>query len=148
MAEHTFEETVQLAVKLAIIKQHPIGSLYLTMGNEDPSTFIGGGWKRIKKLILQASDDDHPAGTEIEAGLPNATGSIGGVLMYGSNNTAGGSGAFSWKKENQVGFNGEFQGTHIWSTVAVDLSKGNSIYGKSDTVQPHTITANIWQRIS
>ena len=43
MAEHTFKETVQLAVKLAIIKQHPIGSLYLTMGNEDPSTFIGGG---------------------------------------------------------------------------------------------------------
>ena len=68
--------------------------------------------------------------------------------MYNSKDTAGGSGALSWKKENSVSFNGEFNGAHTWSTVAVDLSKGNSIYGKSDTVQPHTITANIWQRIS
>lgn len=68
--------------------------------------------------------------------------------MYGSNNTAGGNGALSWKKENPVSFNVGTNNSHKWSTVAVDLSKGNSIYGKSDTVQPHTITANIWQRIS
>ena len=98
--------------------------------------------------MLQCADDDHPAGTTEEAGLPNATGSIGGVLMYGSNNTVGGSGALSWKKENPIGFNGESSGNHIWSTVAVDLSKGNSIYGKSDTVQMKSIYANIWQRVS
>ena len=148
MDDHTFLETIQMAIKLSKLEQHPVGSLWATMSDDDPAVVFGGGWKKLGECrVLQCADDDHPAGTTEEAGLPNTTGSIRGVLIYGSNNTTGGSGALSWKKENAVSFNGEFNGAHVWSTVAIDLSKGNSVYGKSDTVQMKSIYANIWQRI-
>ena len=40
---HTLKDTIDLAVKTAILRAHPIGSYYLTEGNEDPKDFIGGG---------------------------------------------------------------------------------------------------------
>ena len=39
---HTLEETIVLAVKTAILREHPIGSYYLTEGTENPKDFIGG----------------------------------------------------------------------------------------------------------
>lgn len=39
---HTLKETIDLAIKTAILRAHPIGSYYLTEGNEDPKGFIGG----------------------------------------------------------------------------------------------------------
>lgn len=39
---HTLKETIDLAVKTAILRAHPIGSYYLTEGDEDPKDFIGG----------------------------------------------------------------------------------------------------------
>lgn len=40
---HTLKEVIELAIKTAILRAHPIGSYYLTEGNEDPKDFIGGG---------------------------------------------------------------------------------------------------------
>lgn len=40
---HTIQETIELAVKTAILRAHPIGSYYLTEGTENPQDFIGGG---------------------------------------------------------------------------------------------------------
>ena len=39
---HTLKDTIDLAVKTAILRAHPIGSYYLTEGNEGPKDFIGG----------------------------------------------------------------------------------------------------------
>ena len=36
------QETIELAVKTAILRAHPIGSYYLTEGDENPADFIGG----------------------------------------------------------------------------------------------------------
>ena len=40
---HTLKETIDLAMKNAILRAHPIGSYYLTEGTENPQDFIGGG---------------------------------------------------------------------------------------------------------
>ena len=40
---HTIQETIELAVKTAILRARPIGSYYLTEGTENPQDFIGGG---------------------------------------------------------------------------------------------------------
>lgn len=40
---HTLKEVIDLAIKTAILRAHPIGSYYLTEGTEDPKDFIGGG---------------------------------------------------------------------------------------------------------
>lgn len=39
---HTLKETIDLAMKNAILRAHPIGSYYLTEGDENPADFIGG----------------------------------------------------------------------------------------------------------
>lgn len=39
---HTLKDTIDLAVKTAILRAHPIGSYYLTEGDENPADFIGG----------------------------------------------------------------------------------------------------------
>lgn len=39
---HILKETIELAVKNTILRIHPIGKLWLTLGDEDPSTIVGG----------------------------------------------------------------------------------------------------------
>lgn len=139
---HTLKETIDLAVKTAILRAHPIGSYYLTEGNENPADFIGGG-NRLKSLVIQASDDTHLAGTTAEAGLPNIT----GVFSRKVNNSYGFKGAF-YEMELGEKTSGEYGGTGCPSGVGFDASRSNAIYGKSDTVQPPARFCNVWKRIS
>lgn len=39
---HTLKEVIDLAIKTAILRAHPIGSYYLTEGDKNPADFIGG----------------------------------------------------------------------------------------------------------
>lgn len=38
--------------------QHPVNSLYLTMGTEDPAKLFGGTWKKLTSGMLYASADN------------------------------------------------------------------------------------------
>lgn len=38
--------------------QHPVNSLYLTMGTEDPAKLFGGTWKKITSGMLYASESN------------------------------------------------------------------------------------------
>ena len=46
-----------------IDKLYPVGSIYLSVIDIDPGTFIGGRWKRIKDRFLLAAGDTYPAGS-------------------------------------------------------------------------------------
>ena len=43
---HTLKETIELAVKNTILRIHPIGKLWLTIGDEDPTTIVVGGGRK------------------------------------------------------------------------------------------------------
>ena len=149
---HTLKETIDLAVKTAILRAHPIGSYYLTEGDEDPKDFIGGGWNRLKSLVIQASDDTHAAGTTAEAGLPDIQGSL---VLHGSeqaNIINGTSGAItlnakytSYRTPTQLT---ESSGATSGGALTFKASNYNSIYGNSDTVQPPARFVNVWKRVS
>lgn len=93
---------------------------------------------------MQGSDSGHNAGTTIEAGLPNIT----GTFNTGDRRTHidGTSGAIyrntiadgEWG--GQTGAYGNTQG------VGFDASLSNPIYGNSTTVQPPAYVVNIWRR--
>lgn len=148
---HTIQETIELAVKTAILRAHPIGSYYLTEGDEDPADFIGG-WNRLKSLVIQASDDKHAAGTEIEAGLPDIQGVC---VLHGSeqaniiNNTSGAitlnAKYTSYRTPTQLTENPNATSGGAFTFRA---SSYNSIYGNSDTVQPPARFCNVWKRVS
>ena len=138
---HTLKETIDLAVKTAILRAHPIGSYYLTEGDEDPADFIGG-WNRLKSLVIQASDDKHAAGTEIEAGLPDIQGEC---VLHGSEQASIKTRYNSYRTPAQLTENPNATSGGAFTFRA---SSYNSIYGNSDTVQPPARFCNVWKRVS
>lgn len=96
---------------------------------------------KLPNLIDRVAWGSSTAGTYIDAGLPNITGTISfqgydnqGYLMATTNN-----GAFSVKESSHNVAIGRFQFTNEdKKTVIAELnaSRSNSIYGKSSTVQP------------
>lgn len=116
--------------------------------------FSGGEWQKLTgRYVLQCSDDNHKAGTTIEAGLPDITGSFT-VVGDGSesnwiSNTHG-QGAFYDVVDNS---NRQYYAHCVFNDnsgtyhQAFDASRSNPIYGRSDTVQPPARIVNVWKRI-
>ena len=44
-------------------KLYPVGSIYLSVNDTNPGTFIGGTWERIKDRFLLAAGDSYAAGS-------------------------------------------------------------------------------------
>lgn len=138
-----------------LLAAHPVGSIYQTISPENPSvTFGGGTWEKIAQdRVLMGASDTHPAGTTVEAGLPNITGKFVAALRDGFTNDShtGITGAFY---ENGT-TTGEDSYNSISTNVGIpsggapfgfDASRSNSIYGASDTVQPPAYFTCTWLR--
>jgi hypothetical protein len=138
-----------------LLAAHPVGSIYQTISPENPAvTFGGGTWKKIAQdRVLMGASDTHPAGTTVEAGLPNITGKFVAALRDGFTNDSHTriTGAFY---ENGT-TTGEDSYNSISTNVGIpsggapfgfDASRSNSIYGASDTVQPPAYFTCTWLR--
>ena len=130
---------------------HPIGDIYLTVKEGTPFAKFGfGQWKLVgQNKCLWGGGTNSVAGTEIEAGLPNVTGTIdvrvdeGGVIPYTS------AGAFANKYVSKT-YSAMQTASMLLSgaQISFDASRSNPIYGKSTTVQPPAYVVYIWQRIA
>lgn len=120
-----------------------------------PASFIGGTWERIEDCTIWGASNTHPAGTTVEAGLPNVKGTFIAALRDGfTNNSANKiTGAFY---ENGT-TTGEDSYNSISTNVGIpsggapfgfDASRSNSIYGRSTTVQPPAYCMYIWRRVA
>lgn len=99
---------------------------------------IGEDGVRLPKIVsfIQGLSSLQDLATLVEAGLPNLTGTIGKILHYGD---AGKNGVFSITAQgNNESLNSP---TSKWggSDLSFNASNSNSIYGKSNTVQPQSI---------
>lgn len=128
MAEinHTLLETIQMAIKLSKLEQHPVGSLWATMSDDDPAVVFGGGWKKLGECILHGSE---------QASIIQGT--SGAITLRTKYN--------SYRTPAQLT---ESPGATSGGSFIFRASSYNPIYGKSDTVQMKSIYANIWQRVS
>ena len=110
-----------------------------------PLAALFGTWVKVSSgRVIQGADDNHLAGTTIEAGLPDVShnhidgfAGINATAAYGVSTTA------VIGNINQQ--NGTSTNYHAY-TSTVSLSDSNPIYGKSTTVQPPAFCVNIWQR--
>lgn len=138
-----------------LLAAHPVGSIYQTISPENPAvTFGGGTWEKIAQdRVLMGASDTHPAGTTVEAGLPNVKGTFIAALRDDfTNNSANKiTGAFY---ENGT-TTGEDSYNSISTNVGIpsggapfgfDASRSNSIYGRSTTVQPPAYFTYTWLR--
>lgn len=134
---------------------YPVGSIYQSTARTSPAALFGGTWQEIaQNRVLMGAGSGYVAGTTVEAGLPNITGSfttkstdIGGSPFSGDANvlSAKGSLAFSEKSANYSGYTGHSGSQY---DIQFDASRSNPIYGRSYTVQPAAYYVHIWKRVA
>lgn len=143
-----------ISVDVSVDTVFPVGSIYLSKNNTSPAELFGGTWVKIaaNRAIMGASST-HVAGTTVDAGLPNITGSFasnsdeGGSPFCGSASrlSANGSLTFIERRTDYGGYT-KFSGSQY--NIEFDASRSNPIYGASNTVQPPAYYINIWERIA
>ena len=125
---------------------YPIGSLYIGVNDTCPIANLFGTWKKVAEgLCLQGAKGSQVPGNTVAAGLPNITATA----------TSRGEGGFSWQgfdvsgaftKSGTGTLDTAGKGASCPRVFGFDASKSNSIYGKSNTVQPPAYLVNVWKR--
>lgn len=123
----------------------PVGAIY-TCISKPPWMDEYGEWKEVGAgRVLWGADSNHDAGTSINAGLPN----INGSFNHSPWSTNSPTGAFFSKSTTPNTINSpDGLAALKWNICGFDASKSNSIYGKSNTVQPPAYVVHFYQRIS
>ena len=152
---YTRAEVDALLKSLKSVDPFPVGSIYQSTARTSPAALFGGTWQEIaQNRVLMGAGSGHAAGTTVEAGLPNITGSfttkttdVGGSPFSGDANvlSAKGSLAFSEKSTSYGGYTGHSGSQY---NIQFDASRSNPIYGRSYTVQPAAYYVHIWKRVA
>lgn len=123
---------------------YPVGSIFQTVSTTSPAALFGGTWQEIaQNRVLMGAGSGHAAGTTVEAGLPNITGSFVADVKKGEHKV---SGAFTAGRE--IASTGEYNNFSDVYKFSLDASKSNAIYGRSATVQPAAYYVHIWRRVA
>lgn len=147
----------QQVLAAVVERDHPMGSLYISENSTSPAELYGGTWERIEDCTIWGASDTHPAGTTVEAGLPNITGEYTKRKVINSanevyNDTQGPQKAFgvttSDAKLNSIQLVVGSASNVRGELVTFNASLSNPIYGSSTTVQPPAYCLYIWRRVA
>ena len=93
----SFYTRAEVDALLKSVNPFPVGSIYQSTDPTSPAALFGGIWEEIaSERVLMGASSTHAAGTTVEAGLPNITGTLSDIMgtIWAS---PSGSGAFSGK---------------------------------------------------
>ena len=122
---------------------YPVGSLYIGTTDTCPIANLFGEWEKVSEgRVLQGVSGSQVAGKTVEAGLPNIRGSL--YSVRGSDGLSVSDGALYNTSGANNGANSP--GSIPCKNILFDASRSNSIYGKSNTVQPPAYLVNVWKR--
>ena len=134
---------------------YPVGSIFQTVSSTSPAALFGGTWQKISQnRVLMGAGSSHAAGTTVEAGLPNITGSLSETSndgktspFRGNKNAISSIGALAVTEVSSpfCGFAG-YEGSAY--NISFNASRSNAIYGRSTTVQPAAYYVHIWRRVA
>ena len=139
----------QQVLAAVVERYHPVGSLYISENPTSPAELYGGTWERIEDCTIWGASDTHPAGTKLEAGLPEIYSQLNDMLLSSSE-------PYSVGNSLKPLFNGIANGYVLESglskvyrsNIQLKASLGNPIYGASTTVQPPAYCMYIWRRVA
>ena len=132
----------QQVLAAVVERDHPVGSLYISETPTSPAELYGGTWERIENCTIWGASDTHPAGTTVEAGLPNIKAAFGGTQV---DDVGPATGAIY----TVINYNVFQEGTgYSKISLRFDASRSNPIYGASNTVQPPAYCTYIWRRVA
>ena len=132
---------------------YPVGSIFQTVSTTSPAALFGGTWQEIaQNRVLMGASYYHVAGTTVEAGLPNITGSLieteaENSPFRGSKASLSKSGALKFTEVN-TDWGGYSKLSGSAYNIKFDASLSNPIYGRSTTVQPAAYYVHIWRRVA
>lgn len=132
---------------------YPVGSIFQTVSTTSPAALFGGAWQEIAfNRVLMGASYAHAAGTTVEAGLPNITGSLIEAVaesspFRGSKASLSKSGALNFTEVN-TDWGGYSSLSGSAYNIKFDASLSNPIYGRSNTVQPAAYYVHIWKRVA
>ena len=137
-------DAVKTLIADALAKDHAKIKFWVSEDPTSPAALFGGTWQEIAQdRALMGASRTHAAGTTVEAGLPNITGSFVANVRNGRNAV---SGAFT--ASDRTGATGADNSDAGIYTYSLDASKSNAIYGRSSTVQPAAYYVHIWRRVA
>ena len=123
---------------------YPIGSIYMSVNNTDPSTFLGGEWEQIEDRFLLASGQTYTAGST----GGEATHTLTTNEMPSHRHTAGTYDGYSI--ENQGFGNGSTQGIKINLSSSTSTTRIRTNYeggGQAHNNMPPYLAVYVWKRI-
>ena len=140
----SFYTRAEVDALLKSVNPFPVGSIYQSTARTSPAALFGGTWQEIaQNRVLMGAGSGHAAGSTVEAGLPNITGSFVADVKKGEHKV---SGAFT--AGNEIASTGEYNNFSDVYKFSLDASKSNAIYGRSNTVQPAAYYVHIWRRVA
>lgn len=145
---YTRAEVDALLKSLKSVDPFPVGSIYQSTNPTSPAALFGGTWEQIaSERVLMGASSSHKAGTTVNAGLPNITGTAnGGVLSVSTPQSNGAFGATHYDSSLSY-LSGDVRRLSTYNRT-FDASRSNPIYGASDTVQPAAYYVYIWHRVT
>ena len=136
-------DAVKTLIADALAEDHAKIKFWISEDPTSPAALFGGTWQEIaQNRALMGASYAHAAGTTVEAGLPNITGSVVPKLENIYNSFISESGATMTGAFYNTGVFSSYGGADATVTNSVpkdlyfDASRSNSIYGRSSTVQP------------
>ena len=148
-------DAVKTLIADALAEDHAKIKFWISEDPTSPAALFGGTWQEIaQNRVLMGASYAHAAGTTVEAGLPNITGSLietsnNGITspFRGNKNAISSIGAFAVTEVSSpyCGFAG-YEGSAY--DISFDASHSNPIYGRSYTVQPAAYYVHIWRRVA
>lgn len=141
----------QQVLAAVVERDHPVGSLYISENATSPAELYGGTWERIENCTIWGASSLHPAGTTLEAGLPNITGTfaLGNDRESAWSKVAYVDGCFDYGSRGIAALytqNDKAQNSPL--LIEFKASKSSQIYGNSTTVQPPAYCMYIWRRVA
>lgn len=149
-------DAVKTLIADALAEDHAKIKFWISEDPTSPAALFGGTWQEIaQNRVLMGASYAHAAGTTVEAGLPNITGSVVPKLANIYNLFISESGATMTGAFYNTGVFSSYGGadaTNVTNSLPQDLyfdaSRSNSIYGRSNTVQPVAYYVHIWKRVA
>lgn len=122
---------------------YPVGSIYMSVNNTDPSVLFGGTWEQIEDKFLLASGSTYAAGST--GGEATHTLSVDEmpshghtVMYYGSSGNVG-----SWGYNYTSGAGrGKWSGSTEPNTSGISLEGGSQAHNN----MPPYLSVNVWKR--
>ena len=138
-------DAIKTLIADVLAEDHAKIKFWVSEDPTSPAALFGGTWQEIaQNRVLMGASSTHAAGTTVEAGLPNITGSFVANVRSDKQET---SGAFTASDRIAVTGRSDSGGAGAYK-FSLDASKSNAIYGRSSTVQPAAYYVHIWHRVA